>query len=247
VPSDNELLLGKIILEKGFCTQAHIDRCLAIQAARHDGTPLGRVLVSEGFITEEQHSEALAIQRRNMSAVDPLLKKQKESVLFGKLAVREGLISEEEANKCLRQQALEGEKRSLGEIMVAKGCLTSEQVKDLLSKQQKRIMSCPVCRLCFTVLTISKGKKIACPRCKGPLVEGKPSDSTRTDAEFATKVLRAAKREVPPGSMAESRVIRPEAVQVEAVCLICDQPFFGYLDSTGRARCPSCHATFVPK
>jgi hypothetical protein len=247
VPSDNDLLLGKIILSKGFCTQAHIDRCLAIQAARHDGTPLGRVLVNEGFITEEQHSEVLGIQRRNMSAVDPLQKKQKEAVLFGKLAVREGLITEEEANKCLRQQATEGEKRSLGEIMVAKGCLTTEQVKDLLSKQQKKIMSCTACSLCYTVLTISQGKTIACPRCKGPLVEGKPSDSTRTDAEFATKVIRVVKQEMPPGSMAESRVIRPGALKVQAVCTICDESFFGFLDSTGRARCPNCHATFVPK
>lgn len=247
MPSDNELLLGKIILQKGICTQADIDKCLAIQAARHDGMPLGRILVNEGFLTEDQHSEVLTIQRRNMSAVDPHQKKQKESVLFGKLAVREGLISEEEANKCLRQQAMAGEKRSLGEIMVAKGCLTPGQVKDLLAKQQKRIMSCPVCRLCFTVISISKEKKVSCPRCKGPLVEGKPSDSTRTDAEFATKIFRVVKQEVPPGSMAESRVIGPGAMKVQAVCTICDESFFGYLDSTGRARCPNCHATFVPK
>lgn len=247
MPSDNELLLGKIAVGKGFCTQADIDRCLGIQAARHDGTPLGRVLVNEGIMTEDQHSEVLAIQRRNMTAVDPLYKRKKESILFGKLAVREGLISEEEANKCLRQQAIEGEKRSLGEIMVAKGCLTAEHVKDLLAKQQKRIMSCPVCRLCFTVTSISKVKNVDCPRCKGPLVEGKPSDSTRTDAEFATKVFQVVKREVPPESMAESRVIRPGAVKVQAVCTICDESFFGYLDSTGRARCPNCHATFVPK
>ncbi len=247
MPSDHDLLLGKIALNKGFCTQAHIDKCLAIQAARHDGTPLGRVLVNEGFISEDQHSEVLAIQRQNMNAVDPLLKKQKEASLFGKLAVREGFLTAEEANQCLRQQAEEGEKRSLGEIMVEKGCLTSDQVKALLAKQQKKIMSCSVCRLSFTVLTISKGKKIACPRCKAPLVEGKPSDSTRTDAEFATQILRAAKREMPPGSMAESRVIRPGAVKVQAVCTICDESFFGYIDSAGRARCPSCHATFVPK
>lgn len=198
-------------------------------------------------ITEDQHSEVLAIQRRNMSAIDPHQKKHKQSVLFGKLAVREGLVTEEEANKCLRQQAVAGEKRSLGEIMVAKGCLTPEQVKDLLKKQRKKIMSCSVCRLCFTVLTISREKRIPCPRCRTPLLDGKPTDSTRTDAEFATKMLRITKQELPPGSLSESRVISPEALRIEANCMICDQPFSGYLDSTGRARCPSCHATFIPK
>ena len=182
-----------------------------------------------------------------MSAVDPLTKKRKESILFGKLAVREGLLTEAEANECLRLQAEEGEKRSLGEIMIAKGRLNSEQVNRLLAKQQKKIMSCPACRLSFTVLTISQDKTINCPRCKGPLREGKPGDSTRTDAQFSTQVIRAARRELSPDPLTESRVIPPEAVNMKAICVVCDESFEGFLDSTGRVRCPSCHTTFVPK
>jgi hypothetical protein len=246
VPSDTDLLFGQIALSKGFCTQKQIDACVGVQSARKDGRPLGRILLDEGHITEEQHSAVLAFQRENLKAVDPLVKMRKEAVLFGKLAVREGLITEREANECLRDQAAQGESRSLGEIMVSKGCLTTEQVKDLLAKQQKKIMNCPVCRLSFTVLSISKDKRVECPRCKGPLAAGKPTDSTRTDAQFATQVLRATKGELPSGAVTDSRIIPPNAVKLKVTCIICDTPFLGPVDSTGRVRCPSCQTLFVP-
>jgi hypothetical protein len=68
-------------------------------------------------------------------------------------------------NQCLRLQAEPGESRSLGEILVAKGFLTPIQVKEILNKQLKKIMSCPACKLSFTVLTLSEGKRIDCPKC----------------------------------------------------------------------------------
>jgi uncharacterized CHY-type Zn-finger protein len=121
-------------------------------------------------------------------------------------------------------------------------------VQDLLARQQKKIMSCTTCKLSFTVLSISHSKKtIACPRCKGPLADGKPADSTRTDGEFATQVLRITKREVPPGIRADSRVILPAAAKVKTRCVICDQLLEGFPDSTGRLRCPICKTTFTPK
>ena len=219
---------------------------MAIQTSRKDGRPLGRILLDEGHLTEEQHSALLSLQREKMKAVDPLVMKRKEAVLFGRLAIREGLVSEAETNECLRIQASEGEMRSLGELMIARGCLTTQQVKDLLAKQQKKIMVCPACRLSFTVLSISQDKKVECPRCKGPLEVSQATDTTRTDAQFAIQVLRAAKQEVPRGSYAESRVILPTAVKVKVACIICETRFQGPVDSTGRVRCPSCQTLFLP-
>src|SRR5204862_7594890 len=97
----------------------------------------------ERFITEDQHSEILSIQRRNLSVIDPVSKVSKEATLIGRLAVREKLMTEKDVNLCLKLQAKEGEQRTLGEIMVEQGFLSSAQVKSLLGKQQKRIMSCP--------------------------------------------------------------------------------------------------------
>lgn len=249
MPSDGDLLFGKLAVGMGFCTQEAVEGCLLVQSGSPDRIPLGRVLVDEGYLTEAQHSEILAAQRRNMNAIDPLLKKQRESVLFGKLAVREGLLSAVQANECLAAQAKASDGRSLGEIMVQKGYLTSAQVRELLAKQQKRIMHCEACQLSFTVLSISQGKKIvACPRCKGPLRDGKPSDtSPGTDAEFATQVFMATKHEIPASARNDSRILPAKGEKVTTRCVVCDQKLRGFLDSTGRLRCPTCHSTFVPK
>jgi uncharacterized CHY-type Zn-finger protein len=248
MPSDSDLLFGKLAISMGFCTQEGIEACLLVQAASPDRLPLGRVLINEGHITESQHSQILVAQRKNMNAIDPLLKRQRESILFGKLAVREGLLTAAQVNECLAQQATQGDTRSLGEIMVSKSMLSFKQVQALLAKQEKRIMTCPACKMSFTVMSISQGKKVVtCPRCKGPLTEGKSSDSVGTDAEFATQVLVAAQHEAPPGARNETRVMQAKGPAITTRCVVCDQKLRGVLDSTGRLRCPSCHSTFVPK
>lgn len=248
MPSDSDLLFGKLAVGLGFCTQEGVDACLLVQAAHPDRLPLGRVLINEGHITETQHSQILVEQRKNMNVIDPLLKRQRESILFGKLAVREGLLTAAQVNICLEQQATMGDTRSLGEIMVSKSMLTFKQVQELLSRQQKKIMACPACKMSFTVMSISQGKKVvSCPRCKAPLSEGKSGDAG-TDAEFATQVMLAAKHEAPPGTRNETRVLRGKGGPILTTrCVVCDQKLRGVLDSTGRLRCPSCHSTFVPK
>jgi uncharacterized protein YbaR (Trm112 family) len=247
MPADEDLLFGKIALKQGYCTQAQIDECVQMQTLGETDAAVGELLLFKGYISSPQHGKVLEIQKQNLQARAPQTQAQKVAGLFGKLAVSEGLLSEDEVNDCLREQAKDGEKRTLGEIMVSQGHLTAAQVKDLLGKQQKRLMSCPACRLSFTVLSLSQGKQVPCPRCKGPLREGKPSESTRTDAEFATRVLQAAKTEAPPAAKPVTRVIPPSARRVTAICVICDAVFEGAVDSTGRLRCPSCNSTFTPR
>jgi hypothetical protein len=240
--ASKDLLFGKIALSKGYCTREQIDKGLAIQVASGGGIQLGEILLREGFLTPGQHSEILTLQKQAFAAVDPVLKKNQEAVLFGKLALREGLITEEELNECLRLQGRDGERRTLGEIMVAHGYLTPFQVTHLLSRQEKRIMSCPACRLSYTVLTVSRGKVIHCPRCRGPLQEGKPSDSVRTDAEFDTTIVRALRSEVPGAGDGPAP---PRGGGLKITCFICRTPFEGAQDAGGRVRCPHCHATFT--
>lgn len=250
MPASDDLLVGKISVSLGFCTQTQVDECarlqLQMQSPHQPAPKLGEILIEKGYLTREQGEEVLRTQRANLDTVDPLVKKRKEAVLFGKLAAREGLCTQEEVNECLQLQARKDEQRSLGEILVERGYLTPLQVKELLGRQLKRIMSCPACRLSFTVLTLSEGKRIDCPKCKGPLKDGKPSDSTRTDAEFATQVLRAVKAGA-PAPKTESRIIPAPARKIKVACVICDHPFEAPLDTTGRVKCPDCHTTFTPK
>jgi hypothetical protein len=243
VGADHDLLFGRIALNRKFCTQAQLDECVAIQARSRDRLAIGHILKSEGYITEDQHSEVLSIQRKNMMAVDPVQKLSKETILLGKLAVRERYMSERDVNLCLRLQAKEGEKRSIGEVMVEQGYLTPEQLKRLLAKQHKKIMSCPTCKLSFTVLTISKSKVIPCPRCKGPLREGKPSDSVRTDAQLDTAVSRRIKKEsAPPAAPAPPPSSSVRMLKMK--CPICAVDFNEPVDSKGRVDCPSCFSSF---
>ncbi|HLY75472.1 MAG TPA: hypothetical protein VKU80_15225 [Planctomycetota bacterium] len=242
--ADQDLLFGKIAVNRKYCTPEEIEKGLSIQARSPDPLPLGHILVNEGFITEEQHSEILVIQRRNLSAVDPVQRASKESILLGKLAVRERFVTERDVNTCLRLQAQKGEKRSLGEIMVAQGYLASKQLGVLLALQQKKIMSCPACRLSYTVLTISQGKTILCPRCRAALQEGKPTDSVRTDAMFDTTVVRKIRQD---GSKPPPRKESPAASSVRLVrmtCPICSKLFQEPVDTKGQVICPSCHSSF---
>ena len=243
MPGDSDLLFGKIAVVQGFCSKSQVDHCLDLQSRSDRPMPLGRQLIDEGVITEEQHSKVLQIQRKNLRAFDPVQKASRETILFGKLAVRESYLSETQMNECLRLQALDDESRTLGEIAVALGYLTPDHVKLLLAKQLKKIMSCPKCQLSYTVLSISRDPQFQCPRCKGPLDEGKPSDSIRTDAEFDTISARKLK------SIIDQKPVDPEnpLQTVKVTCKICGHPFNGAPDSTNRVRCPACQTTFVVK
>jgi hypothetical protein len=242
VGADQDLLFGKIAVNRKYCTAEDLEKCITLQANSRDRVPLGQILRSEGYITEDQHSEILSIQRRNLTVIDPISKVSKESLLIGKLAVREKFMTEEQVNTCLRLQARTGEKRSIGEIMVEQGHLSAAQLKSLLSKQHKRIMSCPKCKLSFTVLSTTHAKVVPCPRCKGGLKEGKPTDSVRTDAHLETSTTNRIRKESqktdPPEQLAGS--IR----MVKMTCPMCEKPFCEPVDSKGRVDCPHCHSTF---
>jgi protein-arginine kinase activator protein McsA len=250
VPASGELLFGKIALNEGFCSQAQIDECtrlqLQLQSPHQPAPRLGDLLVEKGYLTPDQHLKILEIQKQNLDLVDPLIKKRKEAVLFGKLAVKQGLVTPDEVHQCLRIQAEPGEARSLGEILVAKGFLTAIQVKEVLNKQLKKIMSCPACKLSFTVLTLSEGKKIDCPKCKGALKDGKPTESTRTDAEFATQVMRSVKAGLPPVDTPKP-ARGPTMMRKKFTCVICDTVFEAALDASGRVQCSGCYTTFTPR
>lgn len=154
-----------------------------------------------------------------------------EDLLLGKLAVREKVCTQQQVDECLQIQSMTGSTAPLGDLLQFKGYLTATQLKDLLSKQHKKLMTCPPCRLSFTVLTLSDGKMARCPKCKGPLAESGPEGPTRTDAEFATGRIQGMLPQLGP--------------RVPHVCIICEECFEEAVDSAGRVRCPGCRSTFT--
>ena len=154
-----------------------------------------------------------------------------EDLLLGKLAVREMVCTQQQVDECLLMQSMTGSTAPLGDLLLFKGYLTVIQLKDLLSKQHKRLMNCPSCRLSFTVLSLSNGKSARCPRCQGPLGESGPEGPTRTDAEFATGRVQVLPPQVGP--------------KLPHVCIICEESFEEAADSAGRVQCPGCRSTFT--
>ena len=247
MPASEDLLFGKIAVAKGYCTQAQIDECILMQSYEESPPPLGDILLYKGYITTDQHKDVLAEQMHQLAAEDPATKAPRDAVLFGKMAVREKFINQDQLNECLRLQAQKGETRSIGEIMVARKYLTNEQVKDLLSRQLKRIMVCPDCKLSYTVMSLSEGKKVECPRCRKPLQEAQEGAPARTDAEFSTMVLKAVKAGIPSPIKPVTRQMPAVTRTIKTSCVICDKEFEGPVDATGRVRCPACHTIFTPR
>jgi hypothetical protein len=196
---ENELF-AQIVLAKKFCAPEQIRRCLEIQAGTNERLSLGNSLLREGFITRDQHSEVLKALRQGYKGKDAGTTKRqaREDQLFGMLAVREGLVTEAMINECLWAEPAGSPRRSLGEMMVSRGSLRPAQVKELLKKLSKRVMSCSVCKASFNVLSISESKGVPCPRCGRSLDEGKRDDASVAGA-FATQAcLKALSATVPP-------------------------------------------------
>ena len=232
MPADQDLLFGKIAVELGFCTEQQVESCLAIQEKASDRMSLGRHMVREGCLTEDQHSKVLERQRRNLSRVDPAARAPKGDVLFGRLAVREGLATEEQVNDALREQGRNGDRRSLGEVFIAKGILNAEEVRWILGLQSKWIMRCPRCAVAYTVHSSSRTPtKAVCPRCRSPLAPEESKTESATAGELDTAVRRKP---------------NPRADGQGGGCKICDHPLVSDPGSDGRVECLSCRVRFVP-
>lgn len=156
-----------------------------------------------------------------------------EDMLLGRLAVREGVCTQEQVDECLRIQSMNRSSAPLGDILLYKGYLTDLQLKNLLARQHKKVMTCPACRLSFTVVTLTEGKSARCPRCKGLLQGIAAGMPTRTDAEFST-------RKIPTAPTSRTSLVK-------FACIICDHAFQAEPDLSGRVRCPSCQSSFLPK
>lgn len=161
-------------------------------------------------------------------------------LFLGRLAIREGMCTKAQIEECLAIQKMSDPPPALGDILLCKGYLSADQLRDLLGQQQKRVMGCPQCKLSFTVLTLSQGRSARCPRCGVPLAESPPGGPTRTDAEIATQRLKVAS---PVGGVIPEKTGKEKRM----TCVICNHEFDGRPDASRRVRCPSCQGTFTSR
>lgn len=246
MPSNAEILLGKIAVKLKFLSEEQ----LAVAVKAQEAAPakaLGSIFLEKKLLTQDQLNKCLEIQKQRMQMASPGSNKKTEAILFGKLVVQRKLATPEQVNDCLRIQAAESEKgggKTLGEIMVEKGILKPEQVRTVLSTQQKKTMLCPTCKLSFTVVTTSGSTNVRCPKCKGPLQEAVKTAPVKTDAEFGTMIARVVDLQLKPKDVSGAAVT---ANMIKTKCVICDTEFTGAKDATGRVKCPKCMSTFTPR
>jgi hypothetical protein len=246
VSADQDLFFGRIAVNRKYCTQDQVEKCRILQANSRDRVPLGQLLRREGYITEDQHDTILQMQRRSLLPFDPVNRVSKQSILMGKLAVQQKLLAEADVNACLRIEAQEKGKRTLGEILVAEGYILASELETLLKNQERRTMHCVTCSLTFTVLSMSKTKTAHCPRCKGELREAKAR--TKTDAQIETslslKTLKDNAAKVRPNAAVPRPSPSASTRMVQMTCPMCAKPFCEPVDSKGHVDCPHCFSSF---
>ncbi|HEX7897650.1 MAG TPA: hypothetical protein VF950_07805 [Planctomycetota bacterium] len=155
---DNPHLIGQIALEAGFINPDQLDACLALQA--RDPKPLGELLVQGGYLTEEQFAE---VRRAQASRFERLEADPARGGLFGQLAVRLGFLSAADLHRTLREQA--GSSLQLGQLLLKKKRLTSEQFLEILRRQNRDIAQCPRCHA-FYDLTGQRSEPFLCVECR---------------------------------------------------------------------------------
>ena len=220
--ADNDLF-RRAALQLGFCTPKQIEQCLKIQSSTDERLSLGQSLLREGFISEAQYSKILETQRKDArrKAAAPAADKSPSTVsrtpqdqeddLLGKLAVREGWITESEVRSCLRAVKAGAAPRSLVEVLVDQGYLDAVGANELLARLSRRRMSCSACAVSFTVLSLARSATVLCPRCRRPLAEGVLATYQRAVDPHATQTLLKALSAAikppkgPPGAPARDR------------------------------------------
>lgn len=171
---ESDLILARIAVELGLVTQAQVETCLREATAEPEPAasthwPLGDLLVRRGFLSEEgrvkverTHAERLAGAAR------------REEVLFGRISVLKKYASPAEVNECLELQKRMTENRGsgdpmtaprIGELMIERGYLTPDQVKEVLREQRKFLARCTACGRQFNVVGLAPGQTFTCKKC----------------------------------------------------------------------------------
>ena len=100
------------------------------------------ILLDQKCITEEELEIALEIQKKSLEATIDNTELKLKDILFGRIVVSKRLATQSQVNECLREQErIErmGMFLRLGEIMVKKGYLSEENMRDCLDYQNRKL------------------------------------------------------------------------------------------------------------
>lgn len=206
-------LLGKLAVKHKMVTEQHVRTCLAAQR-KGENKPLGQLLVEHDFLTIGQLNYLIKTQAERLALEDERARHSPEEALFGKLAVHQGLISEDQLAEAVSEKAnLERLKIRfrLGEILVKKGHLTAHQVQVLLEIQNKRILLCRRCNCRFNIAGMKADSTFNCKFCGQPLEPLGPDD----DSVVVKESLRRPATEVSDLDDEALDAVDPDEIQLD--------------------------------
>ncbi|MHC4778770.1 MAG: protein kinase domain-containing protein [Planctomycetota bacterium] len=108
----------------------------------------------------------------------------KSENLFGRIALKNNLVSPKQLIECLALKdklSRKGRNVMLGQILLERGYLTKEEILFILKTQKKGILECPVCKTRYNVEGFSGGRKVKCRMCRTVLEVPKEPDTIVVD------------------------------------------------------------------
>ncbi len=123
------------------------------------------------------------MDNNNSKQEEPL--KSELKLPFGKTAILLGYITEDQLKKTLALQTSTHRGKALGEIMIEKNILTSEQVQKVLSRQYGKTMICPKCHRKYQIVAYQENRVYQCRDC--------PNKITLVPEKISTDMPQKAK------------------------------------------------------
>ncbi len=170
-PSKTDILFGQLALKTGVLEKRQLQEGLALQEIHGETRPLGQILLDLGHINSEGVDQIVEAQKALLAKKRSRAKAEKEDNLFGKVAMRLGFCTGAQVSDALETQENLPAHRfmRLGDIMVIKGSLTTDQIRKILDMQKGLIVYCGSCDTQYNVLLFKPGASLQCYRCGASL------------------------------------------------------------------------------
>jgi tetratricopeptide (TPR) repeat protein/tRNA A-37 threonylcarbamoyl transferase component Bud32 len=200
IKAPEDLLFGTIAVREGYVSPAQIEECVKIQhergGSKNPAAKLGLLLVERGYMSNEQVASILDIQKRQVKAIDA---DPHRGGLFGQLCLDLGFIVPDRLDECLKEQealAKKGQPAMLGQIMLRKGYIHTDQFLRVLKIQRRRVMRCPGCDTFYNIEDQEEGAKFICRRCGTIVTVQSPEQRPAGTPDTAVKLMMQGKHDI---------------------------------------------------
>jgi hypothetical protein len=166
--SDHERRLARLAVERRYLTGSQLEASFSHRRAASDSS-LDRILVEHGYLTEPELRELVRLSQG--APIRP--------PFFAEILRERGLATESQVEEALQVKfklARQNVHRYVGEILVERRVITSDQVSQVLAQQGKVSLQCAACGYRFNAL---QGASYECPECGRAL--GAPGDGARVE------------------------------------------------------------------